>query len=110
MLLLFTLIPLALIGFVASEINDDDDNATDQADIVQGSDEPETFETGVGDDEVFAGGGNDLIDAGSGDDMVFGQDGSDVIFAGEGDDFVRGSDGSDDLNGWRCGRCHDLQG
>ncbi|MEM9872085.1 MAG: hypothetical protein AAF822_12585 [Pseudomonadota bacterium] len=98
MLLLLTLVPLALIGFVASEINDDDDETNAAADdSVSGADTPETIETGGGDDTVFAAGGNDLVDTGTGDDRAFGQDGNDAIFGGEGDDFLRGSAGEDIL-------------
>ncbi|MEL7092754.1 MAG: calcium-binding protein [Pseudomonadota bacterium] len=87
------------IGLVGVLINDDDETttSTETADSASGSDAAETFDTGGGDDTIFAGGGNDLIDAGADDDRVFGQDGFDVIVGGTGDDFIRGGAEADVL-------------
>lgn len=63
-----------------------------------------------GDDLIFAGGGNDNVDAGAGNDKVYGQAGNDELQlgagvdwadAGDGDDRVFGGAGSDTLyGGW----------
>ncbi|WP_299653761.1 calcium-binding protein [uncultured Tateyamaria sp.] len=91
---------LALLGIgIAVTLADDDDSSSSDDDVVEGTDDPETFETGSGDDEVFADGGNDLISTGDGDDRAFGQGDDDLIFGGEGNDFIRGSGGDDGLFG-----------
>ena len=90
----FLLVGLLGVALVVN-IVDDDDDATESDDQVNGTDENNTIDTGGGDDTVFAGGGNDLVDTGTGDDRAFGQDGTDLIFGGDGNDFLRGSAGED---------------
>ncbi|MEL7163894.1 MAG: hypothetical protein AAGL96_00360 [Pseudomonadota bacterium] len=87
-IILLSLLGVGLISAVISD--DDDDTAPATADRASGTEDPETFETGGGDDTVFAGAGNDLVHAGADDDRVFGQDGFDIVIGGSGDDFMRG--------------------
>jgi Ca2+-binding RTX toxin-like protein len=50
-------------------------------------------------DFMYAGGGEDSVDAGAGDDTLLGASGDDVLFAGDGNDFVLGTTGSDTIDG-----------
>ena len=48
---------------------------------------------------LFAGGGNDTIEAGAGDDQVYGQGGDDIIIAGQGgNNLYDGGGGNDTIN------------
>ncbi|MGH1353848.1 MAG: calcium-binding protein [Thalassovita sp.] len=68
----------------------------------------DTIDAGYGNDSVYGGDGNDLIDGSYGADTLIGQAGNDSlsggaladqIFGGSGDDFINGGFGFDRLNG-----------
>ncbi len=103
MLLLMTLMPLALVGLIISETDDDDDGGTAN-EVIRGDDlinsdedleEVIDLNAGVGNDTVFGTIGDDNIVAGAGDDVVFGNEGADVVVAGEGADRVFAEEGTD---------------
>jgi len=52
-----------------------------------------------GDDTIFAGGGNDYVDAGGDDDIVLGDAGKDTLNGGDGNDYLDGGVGDDKLWG-----------
>jgi Ca2+-binding RTX toxin-like protein len=54
---------------------------------------------GTNDDLVLAGSGNDTVRAGEGDDTVFGDDGNDSLDGGAGNDSLDGGNGNDTLIG-----------
>lgn len=54
---------------------------------------------GTNDDLVLAGSGNDTVRAGEGDDTVFGDDGNDLLDGGAGNDSLDGGNGNDTLIG-----------
>ena len=96
MLILMTLLPLALIGLIASGSDDDDPSETGGEFIAgdQNLEESDDIQTGDGNDTIYAGFGSDLVASGAGDDRVFGEGDGDLILGQEGDDFLRG--GPDD--------------
>ncbi len=56
--------------------------------------------TGTADaDNIYARGGDDVIDAGAGNDNIYAGDGNDRIYAGDGDDFIDGGAGADIMYG-----------
>ncbi len=80
----------------------------DLRDIVYAGDGDDTIDAGYGNDLVYGGNGNDTINGGFGADELIGQGGNDVIngaalsdliFGGSGDDFINGGFGYDRLNG-----------
>ncbi|MCF7699270.1 calcium-binding protein [Loktanella sp. M215] len=73
-----------------------------------GSDSDDTIDGDTGNDEVYGGGGKDLITGNMGDDILFGEDGADsmnggsgndLLFGGAGDDILEGGWGDDSLTG-----------
>jgi Ca2+-binding RTX toxin-like protein len=48
---------------------------------------------------IYAGSGDDLVEAGNGRDLISGQSGDDILFASGGDDVIRGGRGDDILLG-----------
>ena len=92
MLLLLTLVPLALIGFIVNEVDDDDDNSPAEQ-------EGDTLTGGDTDDVIEGTTGNDVVQAGDGNDVVFADAGSDQGSGGAGNDIIDGGAGNDDLNG-----------
>ena len=92
----FLLVGLLGVALVVN-IVDDDDDATESDDQVNGTDENNTIDTGGGDDTVFAGGGNDLVDTGTGDDRAFGGADNDTLLGGLGHDRMFGDGGADRL-------------
>ena len=79
-----------------------------QGTFQQGTDSPEEFQGGAGNDIAFGGGGNDDIIGnagndqgygGAGNDFISGGDGNDLAFGGEGNDALTGGAGSDQLYG-----------
>ena len=59
----------------------------------------DVLRAGAGDDTMNGNGGADRIAAGSGDDVIDGGGGRDNIDAGAGDDIVRGGNGADTIEG-----------
>jgi len=60
---------------------------------------PISVNSGLGDDSIFTGSGNDTINSGGGADSVFAGDGNDSVLAGAGNDIVGGQIGNDTLKG-----------
>jgi Ca2+-binding RTX toxin-like protein len=50
-----------------------------------------------GDDTIYGGNGNDIIDGDIGNDLLNGEDGDDTIYGGAGQDIVNGGDGDDTI-------------
>ena len=51
------------------------------------------------DNEFYANGGDDIVNAGEGDDLAFGGEGDDVLQGGNGNDILNGDEGNDRLEG-----------
>lgn len=77
----------------------DDMSATDQDDMIAGTEFADYFDGLGGDDQIYGGDGDDVIDGGSGADQLLGEDGNDIIDGGEGDDWIFGDIGNDQLDG-----------
>ncbi len=71
-------------------IEDQEDTDQTHADVLLG---------GAGNDQIFAGRGDDFVDGSFGDDVIYGQGGHDVIFAGAHNDYVEGGGGNDMIDG-----------
>ncbi len=54
---------------------------------------------GAGDDTINAEGGDDTIDGGSGNDTINAGGGADTVYGGAGDDIINGGDGADVIRG-----------
>ena len=67
-------------------------------DFVNGADAFEAGDTTTG-VEVYAGGGNDLVDGGTGNDLIFGGADNDELHGFDGDDALIGEAGADNLFG-----------
>ena len=72
---------------------------TDGSDFITGTDAAERFETGAGDDYVYAMGGNDVIYGGAGNDGLSGDAGNDALYGEDGNDSLSGGAGADTLDG-----------
>ena len=84
-----------LVGVASGLVTNDDIEkpdieliGTDDADVIEGSDEVEEISTHGGDDIINAGGGSDYIQAGDGDDEIHAGAGNDYVEAGLGADTV----------------------
>jgi Ca2+-binding RTX toxin-like protein len=88
------------------------DNAEEagRADVIdggEGADEiwgDNTFE------DLYDGGGPDLLTGGGGDDTINGQDDDDTLDGGDGEDTLDGGDGSDSCTGETLANCEDAAG
>ena len=58
--------------------------------VIEGND---TISTGLGDDEIYAGGGDDTVSAGAGTDLIYGGSGNDTLDGGEGNNRIFGQAG-----------------
>ena len=77
----------------------DDDQPTQSADNLVGTDADDQIAL-LGGNDVFDGrGGNDQIAGGLGEDLLLGGDGNDTIDGGDGNDTLLGGDGYNTLNG-----------
>jgi Ca2+-binding RTX toxin-like protein len=65
-------------------------SATDENDVLIGSED---------DDTIRARRGDDVVAGGDGDDRLVGDDGNDELFGGSGRDLLEGRDGNDELDG-----------
>ena len=64
-------------------------------DTFVGSDERDVFDSYLGADALFGGGGGDLLFGFDGDDLVAGEAGDDTLLGGRGDDVLEGGAGRD---------------
>lgn len=65
--------------------------------VLVGSDQDDTFETGDGDDTIQAGLGNNTITSGGGNDTITASNGDNEIDAGEGDDAITVGNGANNI-------------
>jgi Ca2+-binding RTX toxin-like protein len=72
---------------------------TPYADLLVGDDSPHTFYGFYGDDRIYGGSENDVLDGGPGNDKLYGRSGNDVLRGGTGNDTLQGDQGGDDLEG-----------
>lgn len=77
-------------------------------DIMRGSENDDSLNSGPGNDKIIGKGGNDTLNSGPGNDKIFGQSGddyligrsgNDILLGGKGDDTLEGGIGRDRLNG-----------
>ena len=73
--------------------------ATDESEIIIGSEEDDEIHALGGVDVVMGEGGDDTIDGGGGTDFLFGGSGADTIEGGTGGDVIMGGSGDDTLRG-----------
>ncbi|CUJ89167.1 Hemolysin, chromosomal [Shimia thalassica] len=75
----------------------------DGSDTIAGGDEDDMIYAGATDadvrDVIYAGSGNDFVDAGAGNDLVYGEAGHDTLNGGAGSDQLVGQAGNDFLSG-----------
>nr|WP_246455654.1 hypothetical protein [Sulfitobacter aestuariivivens] len=100
-------LPLALVGFVLDD--DDDENGNDMPaadqegtmgdDSMIGTDGDELLRGNGGDDILQGLDGNDTLFGNSGEDVLVGDSGEDMLCSGTGDDFVTGNFGEDTIEG-----------
>jgi Ca2+-binding RTX toxin-like protein len=84
----FTLTKAALLDWSADDLL-----------VVDGTNAPDTFVGGVGNDRYFAVGGDDVLRGGDGADSLYGSLGADQIWGEDGADQLAGGDGSDFIDG-----------
>lgn len=95
-----TVIDGSYTGDPEGDMIDDEDNAAcDNDDVVQAYGGNDTVLSGDGNDTVFAGTGNDIVFAGAGNDTVEGAAGDDQMEGGAGDDMLVGGSGNDTQEG-----------
>ena len=92
------LIPYVL-RFSNVNVGDDEIDAGNGHDIVLAGQGYDTIDGGRGNDYLLGGQGGDWIEAGAGSDFVHGGEGIDVLFGGTGDDSIFGGQGVDYLIG-----------
>jgi Ca2+-binding RTX toxin-like protein len=71
--------------------------ATEQDDVLWGSDEADTIDGLGGYDEIFGNGGDDVIDGGADDDSLYGGEGHDILRGGDGWDYFQEFDDTSNL-------------
>jgi Ca2+-binding RTX toxin-like protein len=79
-----------------------DDNTINSGggeDVVYGLDGNDKINGGAGNDALFGGVGNDKIDGGADNDLIFGGDGNDNLKGGTGNDEIHGEAGADTIDG-----------
>jgi len=72
---------------------------SDHADVLTGFDQQGTSPADTFTNELYGGGGNDVITGKGGDDLLYGGNDDDALYGGSGDDALFGDDGSDTLEG-----------
>jgi VCBS repeat-containing protein len=68
-------------------------------DVLYGTGSADSLLSSLGDDTIYAGRGNDYVDASLGNDLVYGDDGNDRLYASLGNDTVYGGNGDDIIDG-----------
>ncbi|MDU8911391.1 calcium-binding protein [Aestuariicoccus sp. MJ-SS9] len=76
-----------------------DDGHDHEPEVVMGTNQPDTIDTGGGPQEIHGLNGNDVIHAGGGPDTAYGGNGSDEIYGQGGPDMLYGGNGRDLLKG-----------
>ena len=76
------------MAFLVGPRSSEDEQGTDETDIMIGHE---------GSDFMFGGGGNDLLFGGAGDDIMLGGAGNDILIGGTGDNYMDGGTGNDIL-------------
>ena len=76
-----------------------DDNASDDAQVITGTDQADTLIGGNGNDVINGGRRGDSIEGGAGADTLNGENGFDTINGGNGADVINGGNGNDVLIG-----------
>jgi len=102
LMLLSLLLPVALIGVVGGDDDDDGVNrieGTDGNDTIDGGDGSDFIRGLDGDDEMTGGAGADTLLGFEGSDVLIGNGGDDMLCSGDGDDFVSGNRGIDTIEG-----------
>ena len=98
----------AQTGNLFSEANLQRSPPSDQDDWIHGTDNADTIDAGMGNDQMMGHGGNDallgsagndLLDGGENDDVLEGGAGDDLLFGGSGNDMLWGGSGEDVLKG-----------
>ena len=64
-------------------------------DIVEGTSQADTFDGGLGDDQLYGQDGDDVLSGGAGNDALYGEAGNDMLDGGEGADTMEGGSGND---------------
>ena len=74
---------------------------TDESDHIYGTNGPyEYIYAGFGDDQVDANAGDDYVDGGHGDDTLYGGEGADTLDGADGNNKIFGGTGRDELDGY----------
>ncbi|MGB3509256.1 MAG: calcium-binding protein, partial [Microcoleaceae cyanobacterium] len=68
-------------------------------DIMTGSENDDSFNSGNGNDKISGGSGNDTLNSGQGNDQIQGQSGNDYLIGRPGNDILIGGEGNDTLEG-----------
>ena len=70
-------------------------SSTDKDDKLYLTDGNDTFDAGLGNDEIWGGNGDDIINGNEGNDVLYGNNGNDTIIGDKGDDKLEGGNGND---------------
>ncbi|MDE1464081.1 calcium-binding protein [Spartinivicinus poritis] len=73
--------------------------ATDEKDLITGTDLDEQLKGLAGNDTLLGKGGNDTLEGNQGNDHLYGHEGNDKLYGNEGDDKLYGKEGDDELYG-----------
>lgn len=70
-------------------------SSTDKDDKLYLTDGNDTFDAGLGNDEIWGSNGDDIINGNEGNDVLYGNNGNDTIIGDKGDDKLEGGNGND---------------
>ena len=73
--------------------------SADQNNVIEGDENDNSYDLGVGNDIASGFGGNDTIRGGTGNDYLYGDDGDDTLHGDAGNDILYGNDGNDTIDG-----------
>jgi Ca2+-binding RTX toxin-like protein len=68
---------------------------TAENDAFYGSPNPNIFDAGLGDDNLYGGEGNHILYGNRGNDFIDGNKGDDILFGGKNNDIILGGEGED---------------